>query len=139
MLCGSHIKILYLLNHTKKKDETKNIRPLVFSFSPIDLAIWCFIFVFHVVCKISNFNKWTAKHLAQASCTELTLIFCANAIATEKLWSITIKTTSLFFSTKTRNHICFLPNNGRKKYHKYVLASCKKFSSTFKASLDNRS
>ena len=32
-----------------------------------------FCFVFHVVCKISNFNKWTAKHLAQASCTELTL------------------------------------------------------------------
>ena len=30
-------------------------------------------FVSHVVCKISNFNMWTAKHLAQASCTELTL------------------------------------------------------------------
>ena len=31
-------------------------------------------FVFHVVCKISNFNMWTAKHLVQASCTELTLL-----------------------------------------------------------------
>ena len=28
---------------------------------------------FHEVCKISNSNKWTAKHLAQVSCTELTL------------------------------------------------------------------
>ena len=30
---------------------------------------------FHVICKISNFNMWTAKHLVQASCTELTLLF----------------------------------------------------------------
>ena len=29
---------------------------------------------FHVFCKISNFHMWTVKHLAQASCTELTLI-----------------------------------------------------------------
>ena len=27
----------------------------------------------HVICKISNFNMRTAKHLAQASCTDLTL------------------------------------------------------------------
>ena len=33
-----------------------------------------FVLLFHVVCTISNSNKWTAKHLAQASCTELTLI-----------------------------------------------------------------
>ena len=32
-----------------------------------------FVLFFHVVCKISNFIKWTAKHLVQASCTELTL------------------------------------------------------------------
>ena len=44
------------------------IRPLVFSFSLIDLAI-SFLF-FHVVFKISNFNKQTAKYLAQASCSE---------------------------------------------------------------------
>ena len=32
---------------------------------------------FHVICKISNFNIWTAKDLAQASCSELTLMsFC---------------------------------------------------------------
>ena len=26
-----------------------------------------------MICKISNFNVWTSKHLAQVSCTELTL------------------------------------------------------------------
>ena len=51
-----------------KKNETKRIRPLVFSFSLIDLAI-SFLF-FHVVFKISNFEKQNAKYLAQASCTE---------------------------------------------------------------------
>ena len=34
-----------------------------------------FVLYFHVVYEISNFNMWTAKHLAQASCTELTLLF----------------------------------------------------------------
>ena len=33
-----------------------------------------FVLFFHVVCKISFFNVWTAKYLAKASCTELTLI-----------------------------------------------------------------
>ena len=38
------------------------------------LRVWCSLFhFFHVICKISNFNMWTAKHLAQASCTGLTL------------------------------------------------------------------
>ena len=32
-----------------------------------------FVSFFHVICKISNFDMWTAKYLAQASCTELTL------------------------------------------------------------------
>ena len=32
-----------------------------------------FVSFFHVICKISNFNTWTAKHLAQASWNELTL------------------------------------------------------------------
>ena len=31
-------------------------------------------FFFHVICKVSNFNMWTANHLAQASCAELTLL-----------------------------------------------------------------
>ena len=29
-----------------EKNERKNIRPLVFSFLPIDLAFWCFLFCF---------------------------------------------------------------------------------------------
>ena len=33
-----------------------------------------FVLFFHVVCRISNFNMLTTKHLAQASCTELTLL-----------------------------------------------------------------
>ena len=33
-----------------------------------------FVSFFHVTCKISNFDMWTAKHLAKASCTELTLL-----------------------------------------------------------------
>ena len=38
------------------------------------LRVWCSLFsFFHVICKISNFNMWTAKHLVQAFCTELTL------------------------------------------------------------------
>ena len=36
-----------------------------------DVFLFCF---FHVVCKISNFDMWTSKHLAQASCTEFTLL-----------------------------------------------------------------
>ena len=32
-----------------------------------------------MVCKISNFDARTAKHLAQASCTELTCNFVASS------------------------------------------------------------
>ena len=52
------------------KNETKNIRLLVFSFLPIEIAFWCFFFV---VCKISNFDMWTDKHLTQGSWTDLAL------------------------------------------------------------------
>ena len=38
------------------------------------------ILFFHVVCKISNFEMCTAKHLAQASCMELTLQTRINMI-----------------------------------------------------------
>ena len=33
-----------------------------------------FASIFLVICKISNLNMWTAKHLAKASCAELTLL-----------------------------------------------------------------
>ena len=29
--------------------------------------------LFHLICKISDFDMWTSKHLAQAPCTEFTL------------------------------------------------------------------
>ena len=32
-----------------------------------------------LVCEISNFNMWTTKHLAQPSCTELTLTKVGNS------------------------------------------------------------
>ena len=32
-----------------------------------------YVLFFHVFCKILYFDMWTAKHLAQASCTEFTL------------------------------------------------------------------
>ena len=34
------------------------------------IILMFFVLFFHVVCEISNLNRWTAKHLAQASCTE---------------------------------------------------------------------
>ena len=71
------------------------IRPLVFSFSPIDLAIWWLLVVFSCgYCKISNFNKWTTKPLSQASCTEFTLLTvltedpCKLGLAKWDLWGL---------------------------------------------------
>ena len=56
-----------------QRNGTKKIRPLVFSFLPIIYHFNVFCIIFHVVSKISNFNKSTAKYLEQTSCTELTL------------------------------------------------------------------
>ena len=73
MLCGSHIKIWNLANHMKKL--TKSIKILDLLIKNWKLRFWWSLFhFFHVICKISNFNMWTAKHLAQASCTELSLL-----------------------------------------------------------------
>ena len=72
MLCGSHIKIWNLGN--RMKNETKNIKMLDLLMKNWKLRVWCSLFHFlHVICKISNFNMWTTKHLAHASYTELTL------------------------------------------------------------------
>ena len=70
MLWGSHIKIWNLANHLKKK-PIKMLNLLMINWK---LRVWCSLFhFFHVICKISIFNMWTAKHLAQGSCTEFTL------------------------------------------------------------------
>ena len=63
-----------------EKNETKNMRLLVFSFLINKSSILMFfVLFFHVVCEISNFNMWTTKHLEQASCTELTLTKVGNS------------------------------------------------------------
>ena len=59
---------------TTWRNKTKNIKMLNLLVKNWKLRVWCSLFqFFHVIWKISNFNMWTAKHLAQASCTELTL------------------------------------------------------------------
>ena len=75
MLCSSHIEILNLANTWKNK--TKSIKMLDLLIKNQKLRVWCFLFnSFHVIWKISNSNMWTAKHLVQASWTELTLHHC---------------------------------------------------------------
>ena len=94
MLCGSHIKIWNLGNHMKNIKNWK-------------LRVWCSLFhFFHVICKISNFNIWTAKHLAQASCTELTLSL--------RSWNFSVLVHNL--SIKKRNFFLYMiqPNLTRR-------------------------
>ena len=57
-------------NHclTTQKTIVRDLQ--IFSVACIDHVLFDF---FHMICKISRFNMRTAKHLAQASCTELTL------------------------------------------------------------------
>ena len=60
---------------TTWKNKTKNIKMINLLVKNWKLRVWCSLFhFFHVICKISNFNMWTTKHLVQASCTELTLL-----------------------------------------------------------------
>ena len=56
--------------HEKQKIKHQNAR---FSVEKLKYkSLMFFVSVFHVICKISNFNMWTAMYLTQASCTELT-------------------------------------------------------------------
>ena len=77
MLCGSDINI-WNPNPTCKSHEikwSKEYQTLSFQFFTNRFSILIFLILFfHVVCKISNFDKWTAKHLVQAPFTELTLL-----------------------------------------------------------------
>ena len=65
--CKPHEKTNQKVNNAKSIDEKLKTNGLMF-----------FVSFFHVICKISNFNMWAAKHLAQASCTELTLPYPRN-------------------------------------------------------------
>ena len=52
------------------KEWNKEHQTLSFQFFIIRFSILMFLVLFfHVICKISNFNMWTTKHLAKASCT----------------------------------------------------------------------
>ena len=58
----------------------KEHRTLIFLFFIYTSSILMhFVLFFHVVFKISNFDMWNAKHLAQVSCTELNL--CTTPIS----------------------------------------------------------
>ena len=68
-----HILKFEILQITWKK-WNKEQQTLSFQFFTNTFSILMFfVLIFHVVCKISNLIKWIAKHLSQASCTELTL------------------------------------------------------------------
>ena len=72
MLCDSHIRIWNLANNMKKQNKKHQ------NLKNWKIRVWCSLFnFFHVICKM-----WTAKHLAQASCTELTLLNfnCTNLL-----------------------------------------------------------
>ena len=59
------LQIIWKIKQNKKLQNTKSIDEKLKTKSPM-FFVWCF----HVICKVSNFNMWTAKHLAQASCTD---------------------------------------------------------------------
>ena len=87
MLRGSHIKVWNLANPMKKQNKKhQNATYVDLLVKNWKLRVWCSFFHFiHLICEISNFDMWTAKHLAQASFTELTLIkknvwFSANML-----------------------------------------------------------
>ena len=69
---------------TTWRNKTKNIKMLDLLMKNWKLSLM-FQF-FHVICKISNFNMLTAKHLAQACCTELTLHYPDGPDHVGSLW-----------------------------------------------------
>ena len=64
------IRILQITwNKRNKQHQTLSFQFLTNRFN----ILMFFVLFFHAGCKISNLNKWTTKHLLQASCIELTL------------------------------------------------------------------
>ena len=91
-----HISKFEILQ-TTWKNKIKNIKMLDLLVKNWKLRVWGSLFhFFHVICKISNFNMWTAKHLAQASRTGLTLN--ENRKFSEFL---SINTIKIYFFTTT--------------------------------------
>ena len=77
MLCDSHVEIWNLANDIKKQIK-KHQKDNSIGEKLKTKGLMFFDSFLHVICKTSNFNIWTAKHLAQASCTELTLLRCVK-------------------------------------------------------------
>ena len=82
-------------------------------FTNIFSILMFFVLLFHVVCKISNLNMWTAKHLVQASCTELTLHTLVSSFFLEiviiiNLWLILIGMKQNKKNVKLSAH-CLIP------------------------------
>ena len=69
-----HLSKFEILQTKTKNQKHKNAKS--FGKKLKTKSLMFFVSFFHIICKISNFNLWTAKHLAQASCTELTLHHC---------------------------------------------------------------
>ena len=69
--CFSTRILKFEILQTTWKNKTKGIKMLDLLMKNWKLS--ALFHFFHVICKNSNFNMWNAKHLAQASCIELTL------------------------------------------------------------------
>ena len=70
--------VVYLLNfeilEITWKNQKKTIKMQNLLVKNWKLGVSRLLFhYFYVICRISNFNMWTTKYLAKASCTELTL------------------------------------------------------------------
>ena len=75
--CIKHFSVHVLkfeVLQTTWKNKTKNVKMLILLAKNWKERVWCSLlyFFFHVICKISNFDKGTIKHLAKASSTEMT-------------------------------------------------------------------
>ena len=105
MLCISLIKIWNLANHMRKQNK-KHLNTRSMAEKLKTKRVWCSLFHFsHVIWKISNYNMWTAKHLAQASCTELSL----KAVEISLICGPLSKISSMYLAVTIRWQL-FFPN-----------------------------
>ena len=86
MLCSSHIKIWNLQITWKKWSKEHQTLSFQFLTSRSNILAFFALF-FHMVCKISNFNMWTARHLAQLLVLSW-LYLIGDSILITSPWSI---------------------------------------------------
>ena len=108
MLCSSYNEICNLANHMKKWNKEHQTFSFQFFTNRFSILMFLVLF-FHLVCKISNFNMWTAKHLAQASCTELTLQFLfIHFLSMLLIYRLLLLVADLLFPSKTKGHTTYI-------------------------------